>query len=393
LKKLFPHFYEDTDFDFEPLWQDAIFAFDTNVLLNLYVYHATARKEWFDILKKLKTENRLFMPYQVAYEYHLGIAGRIDKARKAGVNSSDLKCEIQSVNELLKNSVLMHSKDVLDSLEKKQTEAQKKITDIAKQFENELSTQIDKWKSQFESDWKSTRDSLAEAFSECTANSPPPSTISARCDDAEKRYSQNIPPGYKDASKREAEFGNKYGDALIWFELMDAAKLRKKNLIFVTFDSKGDWWDKGHEGHSKPRKELINEMTVKSGTLFHLSTAKRFADWMRTTIGATEALAEVERIEEQSVAINLFSHHLGNDLKIEFGAPHVGNIWQTLTNDEKSEVLIQIDMERYLGRKALVGEMYRVDAITARNRLAAVYVFEDAQTISIWGLRSVPRQQ
>ena len=236
------------------------------------------------------------MPYQVAYEYHLGIAGRVDKARK--IKATPPNCELQTVNDLLKNSVMVHSTDVLNLLEQKHSIAQAEVQKIVKEFEKEVAHQVETWKSQFDADWKNTRDVLADVFSDCTAEPPPMPIVSQRCDHAEHRYAQNIPPGYRDASKRQNEFGNKYGDALIWFELLDEAKQKQRNVIFVTFDLKSDWWDKTPEG-STARKELVNEMLVKSGAMFHLSTARRFAEWMQTTIGAKAAAAEVERLTEE----------------------------------------------------------------------------------------------
>lgn len=390
MKELFPYFYQDEEFDFEPLWQNAIFAFDTNVLLNLFAYHAQARQEWLEVLKKLGAENRLFMPFQVAYEYHLGLAGRVDRARKVNVSSSDLRCELHSVNELFKNTALVHSKEVVNGLEKKRMDAQKRITAIVQKFESELSSEVESWKKQFESDWMKTRNSLADAFSDCSASAPSASTICARCDDAERRYVQNIPPGYKDAAKREADFGNQYGDALIWFELLDVTRQTGKPLIFVTFDSKGDWWDKSREGHLKARKELVNEMLVKSGVVFHLSTAKRFADWMQSTSGATQATSEVERVEEeQSPVINVLTTHLGQQVVV-FSNPNSEHDWNALSSAEKHEILLEIDKENFLGRQNELEKTYRVDVMVNHKRIAVLYRLESADVVHVVGLRNVP---
>ena len=49
------------------MWQECIFAFDANVLLNIYRYTPGTRESLFEILKRLK--DRVWIPHQAAYEY------------------------------------------------------------------------------------------------------------------------------------------------------------------------------------------------------------------------------------------------------------------------------------------------------------------------------------
>lgn len=49
------------------LWNGCVFVFDTNVLLNLYRYTANTRDTLLTALDDLK--DRVWIPYQVAYEY------------------------------------------------------------------------------------------------------------------------------------------------------------------------------------------------------------------------------------------------------------------------------------------------------------------------------------
>ncbi len=61
--------------DFEKLWSEATFVFDTNVLLNLYRYSSKTSEELFNILEDLKEEGKIWIPYQFAYEYHKNLLG------------------------------------------------------------------------------------------------------------------------------------------------------------------------------------------------------------------------------------------------------------------------------------------------------------------------------
>ena len=48
------------------LWNNCVFVFDTNVLLNLYRYTSTARDTLLNAFEFL--QNRVWLPHQVAYE-------------------------------------------------------------------------------------------------------------------------------------------------------------------------------------------------------------------------------------------------------------------------------------------------------------------------------------
>ncbi|NIP39154.1 MAG: hypothetical protein GWO07_10890 [Candidatus Dadabacteria bacterium] len=56
MKKLFKGYYELTEEDFQILWDNATFIFDTNTLLNLYRYQEGTRKQLFKFLKNIKKE-------------------------------------------------------------------------------------------------------------------------------------------------------------------------------------------------------------------------------------------------------------------------------------------------------------------------------------------------
>ena len=78
MKDLFPgYYYLLSDDDFQVLWQKCIFIFDTNILLNFYEYYKETREDFFELLYTI--ENRLWIPHQVALEYHKNRIKRIIK--------------------------------------------------------------------------------------------------------------------------------------------------------------------------------------------------------------------------------------------------------------------------------------------------------------------------
>jgi len=79
IREKFNFYYEKPDFD--KLWNEGTFVFDTNILLNLYRYPKDTSE---DLIRKLENEipNRLWMPHQVVIEYHEGRYGVILDQKK-----------------------------------------------------------------------------------------------------------------------------------------------------------------------------------------------------------------------------------------------------------------------------------------------------------------------
>jgi hypothetical protein len=83
VKKLFHQFYRPTESEFRKLWQSCFFAFDANVLLNLYGYSEETREQLLALLERLSA--RVFMPYQFVLEYQRNRAHAIMEQVKTGL--------------------------------------------------------------------------------------------------------------------------------------------------------------------------------------------------------------------------------------------------------------------------------------------------------------------
>lgn len=60
------------------------------------------------------------------------------------------------------------------------------------------------------------------------------------CEEGERRYKNEIPPGFKDAKVKDGI--RKYSDLIMWKEILQHAKVNQVNILFVTDDVKADWW-------------------------------------------------------------------------------------------------------------------------------------------------------
>src|SRR6185437_2197396 len=91
-----------------------------------------------------------------------------------------------------------------------------------------------------------------------------------------RRIQARIPPGYKDSGKDGDE--RKVGDYLIWTQILDHAKISDKSIIFVTKDSKEDWFERFAGQTIGPRVELVAEFAEHSKHGYHQVTLGRFLD-------------------------------------------------------------------------------------------------------------------
>lgn len=77
-------------------------------------------------------------------------------------------------------------------------------------------------------------------------------------EEAEKRYTYKLPPGYMDDKRYNTKNGkespDKFGDYLIWKQMIKKSLEDEKSILFITNDQKEDWLE-GKE----LRKDLIEE--------------------------------------------------------------------------------------------------------------------------------------
>ena len=103
--------------------------------------------------------------------------------------------------------------------------------------------------------------SLTSILERAVGNPLPGDELLAAKKEAKQRIAEKIPPGWRDASKRE----NPEGDYLIWYEMLREAKSRSTDVLFVTGDVKDDWWWREHGEARGPLPELAHEMHAIAG--------------------------------------------------------------------------------------------------------------------------------
>jgi PIN domain-containing protein len=286
MKTFFTGYFAPSETEFKELWKNCVFAFDANVLLGLYRSTTETQQVFFSVLEKIA--DRIFLPHQAASEYlrnRLGVISiRSDSFGRINAESDKLAKLIESV---VQEHALRNGKEFV----KIARDAADKISDLVR---NAVKEEPDLLRAD------GLLAKLAELFRENTGEPYTQQRLSEIYNDAAQRYAKSVPPGFKDDKKQEPD---KYGDVLIWFQLLDHAKQNQKPMIFVTGDAKEDWWQQHRGDTLGPRPELRQEMMAVAKAPFYMYTAQRFLEFAKQFLNLTfdtkKAESEFEKIEKQ----------------------------------------------------------------------------------------------
>ncbi len=248
MRKQFFHYYRPTDEEFKKLWDECVFTFDANVLLDLYKLKTESAKNILNVIEELK--DRIWLSNQVAYEYY---------KNRLNVISTHARV-FKSVEEDIKTALNKHKGDerLLGVL--------KTIRENSQRF---LKIEEDNQPDFISSDF--VLNTITEYFD---GKVGPPYEEDRQVEieaEANQRYQRRVPPGHEDTDKGGSE---QYGDVVLWFQLIDYSREQEKPIVFITQEKKEDWWFISGGRTVMPRPELRQEMLNKTGQQFYMYPAK-----------------------------------------------------------------------------------------------------------------------
>ena len=310
MKNLFSGYYKLTKEEFDSLWGNAIFVFDTNVLLNLYRYQSSTRDSLLSVIERLA--DRVWIPYHVGLEF---------QRNRLKVIAAQHKRYSEVQNIVSKSISSMQTE--LDGLQLKKRHSHinpdkliENIDKIKKEFLSELSALEEKSISVTSAD--EIRDKIDSLFQGRIGAPPEDQTkIDDLFKEAEIRYKNAIPPGFEDSKKDEKNpdeftyggitYKRKYGDLLVWKQIIQQAEKESlKDVIFITDDSKSDWWWKIDSSGKKTigvRPELIDELKREADVeRFYAYNTEGFLSYANEQLGAEVTKEAIEEVREVSVA-------------------------------------------------------------------------------------------
>jgi hypothetical protein len=250
------------------LWEEAIFVFDTNFLLDLYRVSRPVTDKHFEVLEKL--QGKIWLPHQVADEFIDRREGAISDEKASFKKALDYlekwSLEAKQLNKL--RSIFDEAKG--RALKEKVTPLignQNAYSDAVEEVEKIFREQIEMASKSHaipdpDDDYILTR--LLEILGDSVGSGYDEQILEAIFQEGDDRYKKQIPPGFADEKSKEGD--NKYGDLVLWKQIMDFAKDKACAIVFVTNEKKADWWakkGKTNAPHPSLRREFQD--VVKQG--------------------------------------------------------------------------------------------------------------------------------
>jgi PIN domain-containing protein len=298
MKKKFPGHFTQSRVEIKKLWDSCVFVVDANILLNLYRYSDSTRNEFLHTLEAIK--ERLWLPHRAAEEFfanRLTVIGQQEKAYDETV---------QTIEALQQNLGNARQHPFVSG------PTMKKVAQVFGLLKQELSENKKAHTKRITDD--SIQASVAKIFSGQVGEPYHSERLDEIFKEGESRYEERIPPGFKDAGKgsgssTRTDCGRKYGDLLVWFQILEHARDESVSIILVTDDKKEDWWQTFNGKTVGPHPQLVQEFLFKTQQAFHMYQADRFLEFatehLKQTIADT-TLSEIREMRRRDIE----AHHL-----------------------------------------------------------------------------------
>ncbi|WP_328633332.1 PIN-like domain-containing protein [Streptomyces sp. NBC_00356] len=283
---------------------------DTNVLLSLYEYTPDARTEVLQALASV--QDRLWLPHQVGLEFvkgrHRVIAER-QKTLKAAPNAinkhmGEANKAIIAARQLVQDLLVKYARDAAGSDELASLMSSQSIDELLGGWKKELIARVKSLSAGSDIALSSVDASdpvlprVAELFGENVAAQPSSDELRNRVEEASSyRFPNKIPPGFSDAGKGTPL--NAAGDYLLWEEVIQFASSStgRGHLIFVSSDTKEDWYETEGVGRARPWPSLATEMRTRAGTELRIETPGQFYRGVKQYLHADIADTTYEEID------------------------------------------------------------------------------------------------
>lgn len=260
MKSVIKEFIEPTSKEKQILWESAVFVFDTNVLLNLYRYSAKTRNSLLAAFESFK--DRIWIPYQVAYEY---MNKRCEVIYETVQRYEQFKKEIDAFTNKVVETLRLTSND-------------DEISELKRYLFKWLDSNKDRNLLVLSAEEDEILEKILHIF-EGRVGAPIDETeLNLIKEEGKKRYEKSIPPGYKDDKKKkdQEDDNNAYGDLIIWKQIIKYANEKSVGIVYVTHDQKEDWWNIVKGKTIGPRIELRKEFMANTNKEFHMYSMNSF---------------------------------------------------------------------------------------------------------------------
>ena len=288
MRTKFPAHFRPSPEELGKMWSEAVFALDANVLLNLYRYSMQTREELEQALDSIKES--IFLPHQAASEY---LKNRLNVT----ANQADEYTEaIESLNRL--SDKLIDTKRHPFIADKSLPVFRKYVESLVEELEKRRKLLLDR----LTDDERLTY--IEKLFDGRTGGPLNDDELQAIAREGEERYERRVPPGFRDADKHStSDPYAKFGDLIMWKQLIRHGKKTKRPLILISDDSKEDWWLRQSGRTIGPLVELREEFLNSTNSDFWMYSVEAFLELSaesRNQKVSDDVIAEVVEISSQT---------------------------------------------------------------------------------------------
>lgn len=321
MRKLFPGHYTPSDEEFGKIWKDGLIIFDTNVLLDLYRYSENTVKALIEVMESL--EDRIWIPFQVSKEYHKNLNSVIsDQVRKYESSIKTLTDFKKQIDE--KRSHPFLSEELTGEIEVFCAKFDKELEDkkvIVKQLI--INNPI--------------KEKLADLLDDKIGVSFSNDDLEKIYIEGEKRYKEQIPPGFGDIKKPVPD---RYGDLIFWKEILKKNEEIDKPILLITGDKKDDWYLKELGLTIGPRPELIEELKNRKANSFYIYPTDKFLKYSKEYLQT-----EVDEATIKEVGEFILNNSKSNDLNDQKNESSAGDSAEIVECEECDNEIIVGNIE------------------------------------------------
>ena len=264
------------------VWDRAIFVPDANVLLHCLRHPAKIRDELLRLFGVLKES--LWIPYQVGHEFH---RNRLDVELGAQDTYQRLKSEYDGILNQARERLKQLRAHPMINVERELAAIEMFLED----FRGRMDTAAAQHPS---TEIQAAVDQLTTLLDGRVGDKWTQEQLNAIKKEGEERYSKKLPPGFKDM-KKDGEI-DKYGDLIIWKDIIAKAEKEKRPIVFISDDVKEDWWWLHRGRKLGPRPELVEEFRLATGQDFLIY---EFANFLRVAAERHNEIKEsVDEVEK-----------------------------------------------------------------------------------------------
>lgn len=353
--------------EFKKVWDESpIIIFDTSSFCHLYKYTPETTAELLEVLELVPRE-QFWIPKQVIDEFNENHQEVINKAHSkyvavTGPLEGLMLSTIGKITRQFKN-YNEFKYPLVKELEGKIQHAFKSINEEIVKYRENISEEAEKNKKMLKEDKvKAFVDSLI-SFERIGKGLNYSQTLQIYSE-GETRYKYQVPPGYEDLEKDKSDptKRKKFGDLIVWKEILIQAQENKKPIIFVTMDEKEDWWILDKDGEPQmPREELGKEFRDYSDETFVMMNLQNFYNNFSTIVEKTRNIKSyleinAESICERLIDIQEWQMALSNNGGFESYLIHSGQI-----QDFFSDVVENVEAYDYIAPDIFINSVELVE--------------------------------